>query len=97
MNIPDEDLWEVFQTVYEPDSRFPVEWAQDHEPDTIDGLRAVAEWARKEALREAAEVIENLPGSDATGYYASEQHSGYQDAQNDAERAIRALAEGGGQ
>lgn len=44
-----------------------------------------------QALRDAAEALD-LPGSTATGYYASEQHSGYEDAARDAEYWLRARA-----
>jgi hypothetical protein len=57
VNIPDEQLWEVFQTVYEPGSRGSFERAQRDQPDVLDGVRAVAEWARREALKEAAEIV----------------------------------------
>lgn len=84
MNIPDEAA-----------KRYPEDYKTIG--GNADRRRSFAEgaaWARREALREAADAVENLPGSTATGYYASEQDSGYRDAQNDAERAIRALAEG---
>ena len=44
------------------------------------------------ALREAADELD-LPGSTATGYYASEQDSGYRDAERDAKQWLRARAE----
>ena len=43
---------------------------------------------KAEALEEAAEALD-LPGSDATGYYASEQDSGYREAERHAEDWLR--------
>ena len=43
---------------------------------------------RAQALREAADELD-LPGSTATGYYASEQDSGYRDAERDAKQWLR--------
>lgn len=37
-----------------------------------------------------ARIAEDAPGSDATGYYASEAHAGYQEAQRHIAAAIRA-------
>ena len=47
---------------------------------------------RAQALNEAADELD-LPGSTATGYYASEQDSGYRDAERDAEKVYYARAE----
>ena len=47
---------------------------------------------RAQALNEAADELD-LPGSTATGYYASEQDSGYRDAERDAKQWLRARAE----
>ena len=46
---------------------------------------------RAQALNEAADELD-LPGSTATGYYASEQDSGYRDAERDAKQWLRARA-----
>lgn len=45
-----------------------------------------------EVLRDAADRI-SLPGSTATGYYAGEHVSGYQEAESDAEQWLRELAD----
>lgn len=47
--------------------------------------------AAAEALRDAAEDID-LPGSTAAGYYASEQDSGYREAERHAETWLRSRA-----
>jgi hypothetical protein len=47
---------------------------------------------RAGALKDAAEAVD-LPGSTAVGYYASEQHAGYSDAERDVERWLIARAE----
>ena len=73
----------------------PVDVSQQAERD----LRAEAEQTltahdaevRAQALREAADELD-LPGSTATGYYASEQDSGYRDAERDAKQWLRARA-----
>lgn len=58
----------------------------------IAALSAVYADIQAEAWRQAAEAID-LPGSDATGYYASEQHSGYLDAQQHAAEWLRTRAD----
>ena len=55
-------------------------------------LRAHDAEVRAQALNEAADELD-LPGSTATGYYASEQDSGYRDAERDAKQWLRARAE----
>lgn len=51
----------------------------------------IAEWARKEALREAADAVHDKRLYDDTGH---PEDSGYMDAIGEALEAIRALAEG---
>ena len=74
-------------------------WAADgslsdpRDPDEFDRwLAAHDAEVRAQALREAADELD-LPGSTATGYYASEQDSGYRDAERDAKQWLRARAE----
>ena len=55
---------------------------------TDDELAAHDAEVRAQALREAADELD-LPGSTATGYYASEQDSGYRDAERDANQWLR--------
>ena len=55
-------------------------------------LEAAAPLVAAQALREAADDLD-LPGSTATGYYASEQESGYREAERDTKRWLRARAE----
>lgn len=47
---------------------------------------------RAEALREAADALD-LPGSDASGYYASEAVGGYQEAEQHVETWLRVRAD----
>lgn len=54
------------------------------EPQVRTILAAVLPDIQAQALRDAALEL-NLPGSTATGYYASEQVAGYNDADRDAE------------
>jgi len=54
-------------------------------------LEAAAPHLMAQALEEAADELD-LPGSDATGYYASEQDSGYREAERHAEAYLRARA-----
>lgn len=54
------------------------------------GFGLVAD-AKAGALEEAAEALD-LPGSDATGYYASEQDSGYREAERHTEDWLRTRA-----
>lgn len=60
-----------------------------------DGLRRQVEAAAIEALRDAAEQIEDggLPGSHASGYYAGYEHGGYSCAERDAIAWLRREAD----
>ena len=64
-------------------------WSTDEWREWYYTMRAEV---RAQALREAADELD-LPGSTATGYYASEQDSGYRDAERDAKQWLRARAE----
>lgn len=64
-------------------------WSTDEWREWYYTIRAEV---RAQALSEAADELD-LPGSTATGYYASEQDSGYRDAERDAEQWLRARAE----
>lgn len=57
----------------------------------IAALLALVREAGAVALEEAADEMD-LPGSDATGYYASEQDSGYREAERHTEAYLRARA-----
>lgn len=55
------------------------------------GLTAVLDAARHEVLELVTAAVEELPGSDATGYYSSESDSGYREAQRHMEAALNEL------
>jgi hypothetical protein len=59
---------------------------------TSDWLAAHVAKAKAEALREAADALD-LPGSDASGYYASEAVGGYREAEQHVETWLRDRAD----
>jgi hypothetical protein len=90
VNIPDE---QVNESVI-------IEFAEDFDPTNrehevfLAGMVAGAQWARKEALREAAAAVaENRLEDNAN----DPEDIGYMSALNDALDTIRALVEGEGQ
>lgn len=59
-----------------------VWWAARAVADVVAAERAAA-------LRSAIEALDELPGTAATGYYASGDHAGYNEATADVERLLR--------
>lgn len=90
MNIPDDVMKRVYTRGYE--EAFAAYPLGDRGVWITGGVRAVAEWARREALREARNAIASLGyviDSDVTGF-----PSGQAIDRAQALAAIRALAEG---
>lgn len=101
MNIPDEVIAAAMAEVLDkPCASLPslTEYDSHNEEDVMDARQTVsraatviAEWARREALREAAEAVLSERLIDETG---DNSDDAYNQAICDGVRAIRALAEG---
>ncbi|MEO7018385.1 MAG: hypothetical protein ABI067_17895 [Leifsonia sp.] len=83
MVIPDDVMMSAGEHLQSPQEGLPYACAL-----------VIARWAYDKALHDAENALDSLDGSRATGYYASEAHSGYQEAQRDMETALADLRSG---
>jgi hypothetical protein len=101
MNIPEDVIEKAAKAQYEWQDGLPS-WESDADgftkaeylSQTHAAAQVIAEWARAEALREAAEAAESDQFWDDRGDALSSDEVAYNTGRREAADAIRALAEG---